>query len=263
MRTVVLFSGGIGSWAAARRLIDEHGTDGVTLLFTDTLIEDEDTYRFLDDASADLGVPVTTIADGRTPWQVFNDEGMIANTRADLCSRILKRDLARKWVDEHCKPGDTVVMGIDWTEIHRYERAAPRWEPYKLIAPLCDPPYLSKPETIAWAESRGVKAPRLYSMGFPHNNCGGFCVKQGQAAFANLYQQMPDRYNHHAEQEQAFRERTGKDVAILRDRVGGDTKPLTLLSLKERLDAVGDQLTIGDDWGGCGCMVDSAENGVG
>ena len=51
---VVMFSGGVASWMAARRIVDEGGDP--VLLFTDTLIEDPDLYRFLDDAATDLGV---------------------------------------------------------------------------------------------------------------------------------------------------------------------------------------------------------------
>ena len=88
---IVLLSGGIGSWAAARRLKDA-GIDDLVLLFTDTQIEDPSLYRFLNDCEADLETEVTYIEDGRDPWQVFFDEGMIGNTRADICSRILKRN---------------------------------------------------------------------------------------------------------------------------------------------------------------------------
>ncbi len=49
---VVMFSGGAGSWAAAKRI----AARPLTLLFADTLIEDGDLYRFLDDAAADVGV---------------------------------------------------------------------------------------------------------------------------------------------------------------------------------------------------------------
>jgi hypothetical protein len=59
-----MFSGGVASWAAARRLVDRDGPDGVTLLFTDTRSEDEDLYRFLDEAAADIGVPLVKLADG-------------------------------------------------------------------------------------------------------------------------------------------------------------------------------------------------------
>ena len=67
---------------------------------------------------------------------------------------------------------------------------------------------------------------------------------------------MPERYAYHETKEQEFREFVDKDVAILRDRTGGTTKPFTLTQLRERSEKQGDQLTLGDDWGGCGCMMD-------
>ena len=256
MNHLVLFSGGIGSWAAAKRIREHHPDDVIVCVFTDTKTEDEDLYRFLPQAAGDVGGQLVTLADGRDVWEVFFDEKMIGNTRADICSRILKRDLVRKWIEETYQPDEVIIyMGIDWSEMHRFERAVPRWLPYTLKAPLCDPPYLSKQDVIRWAEDEGLTPPRAYELGFPHNNCGGFCVKQGRAAFAHLLKVLPERYAYHEAKEQEFRDFVGKDVAILRDRRGGETKPFTLIQLRERVEIQGEQLEL-DDWGGCGCMVD-------
>lgn len=54
MNHVVHFSGGITSWGAARRVVDRHGLYSTWLLFADTLIEDNDVYRFLIEAAGDL-----------------------------------------------------------------------------------------------------------------------------------------------------------------------------------------------------------------
>src|SRR5207248_4868176 len=71
---VVQYSGGIGSWAAAQRVVAAHGTADLVLLFADTRIEDPDLHRFLRASSAHLGVPVPVVPDGRTPFQVFHDQ---------------------------------------------------------------------------------------------------------------------------------------------------------------------------------------------
>lgn len=55
-------------------------------------------------------------------------------------------------------------------------------------APLCDPPYINKNEMIKNLRLLGIKPPRLYSMGFAHNNCGGFCVKAGKGHFFEIAQ---------------------------------------------------------------------------
>jgi hypothetical protein len=151
-----MFSGGVGSWGAARRVADRYGTDRLILLFTDTKIEDPDLYVFLEQAAEDVGGELVTLADGRTPWQVFRDVRFIGNTRVDPCSRVLKRDLARKWVDEHCDPQTTTVyVGIDWTEEHRLTRVQTSWQPFRVEAPLCSSTVTgSRTPTVAGSVSR-------------------------------------------------------------------------------------------------------------
>ena len=219
MDHVVQVSGGMGSYFASRRVIDKYGPDDVTLLFADVKMEDEDLYRFLDDIEEDLGVPITRISEGRDPWEVFKDVKYLGNTRIDPCSRVLKRDFLRDYMERNFDPDDTTVyIGIDWTEEHRFVKAKPRWEPWTLAAPLCEAPYLDKDSMREELERRGIAVPRLYEMGFPHNNCGGFCVKAGQAHFKILLEKMPERYAHHERKEQELREFLGKDVAVLRER---------------------------------------------
>lgn len=255
MQHVVMMSGGVGSWAAARRVVDRHGPEDVTLLFADTLIEDEDLYRFLEEAATDTGAELVKVAEGRTPWEVFRDERFLGNARVDPCSRILKRELLRTWLQEHHQPSDTTAyLGIDWTEAHRMDRAVERWAPWRIEAPLLEPPYWSKADLIDQLRDRGIQPPRLYAMGFPHNNCGGFCVKAGQASFALLLDTMPDRYRYHEEQEEELRAELG-DVAIMVDRRGGGPRrPLTMRAFREERQAGGS--CDGFDWGGCGCAVD-------
>ncbi|HEX3325048.1 MAG TPA: hypothetical protein VHR65_07980 [Solirubrobacterales bacterium] len=290
---VVMLSGGAGSWGAARRIVDRHGADGLTLLFADTLIEDDDLYRFLLEGTANLlggqvpgdllqrtaAIPplededrrrlhlralaaavrswcpmLEWIAEGRDPHQVFRDKRYLGNTRVDPCSAVLKRQLMRRWLEDHCAPaGCIVVLGYDWSEVHRLDRAAGHWAPWRAEAPLCDRPYLSKEEVFGWMEAEGLRPPRLYGEGFRHNNCGGFCVKGGQASFALLLRRHPERYRYHERREQELRDALGKDVAILRDRSGGTTTPLTMRRFRRRLECDSGAFDR-SEWGACSCM---------
>ena len=54
MTHLIQFSGGLSSWAAAKRVAVRCGTVNLKLLFTDTLAEDADLYRFLIQGAADV-----------------------------------------------------------------------------------------------------------------------------------------------------------------------------------------------------------------
>lgn len=256
-RHVVMFSSGAGSWAAARRVADRHGTANLTLLFSDVSMEDEDNYRFLHDAAADIGGELVIVKDGRDIWQVFKDRRMLGNTRIANCSAELKQKPARAWLDANCDLATTVYVGIDWSEQHRMPSIIRNYLPYQAAAPLCEPPYLDRAAVLAELRARGIEPPRLYDLGFAHANCGGGCVRAGQGQFAHLLKVMPERFAWWEQQEQDLRDHLGKDVAILRDRRGGTTVPLTLRGFRERHESAPEQTDL-FDIGGCGCFVDAA-----
>lgn len=43
-------------------------------------IEDDDLYAFVQASSVQFAVPLVVVADGRTPWQMFEDKQIIGNT---------------------------------------------------------------------------------------------------------------------------------------------------------------------------------------
>jgi hypothetical protein len=266
MKHIVMFSGGIGSWATAKRVIEKYGANDVTLLFSDVkghtdnphIGEDEDTYRFIKDAADNLGAPVITVMDGRNIWEVFSDKKFLGNSRLANCSHVLKQKPAREWLDKNCDPENTIVyVGIDWSEIHRLPAIVRNYLPFRAEAPLTEAPFLDKKDLIQWAESEGLKAPRLYKLGFAHNNCGGGCVRAGQAQFKKLLDVMPERFAEWEHQESLLQEQLG-DVSILKETVNGEVKRLPLTVIRQRKEQ---QPELFDDLdiGGCGCFTDYEE----
>lgn len=254
-----MFSGGAGSWATAKLVRSQHPDDPMFLVFADTLIEDDDLYRFLPEAAENIGAELVWLKDGRDVWQVFHDDRFLGNSRLANCSKFLKQKPSRQWLETNCPPDDCVVyVGIDWTETHRLPAIQKAYLPYRAEAPLTEPPYLTKEQVLQWMQSEGLTPPRLYRYGFAHNNCGGFCVRSGQAQFRRLFEVFPERYRHHEQMEEGIRQHLGKDVSILRDRSNGSTTPLTLRSFRQRISNQ-ESLVDPDDWGGCGCFVDSPD----
>ena len=109
--------------------------------------------------------------------------------------------------------------------------------------------------------SEGLQPPRLYSLGFSHNNCGGGCVRAGQGQFKKLLEVMPERFAMWEAKEQEVREYLDKDVAILSEVKNGIKKPLPLIELRRRVE---DQPQLVDelDIGGCGCFFEEDEREV-
>lgn len=311
---VIMFSAGGGSWAAGRRVVERHGPENVRLLFTDTLYEDADGYRFLIEgaanilgrrlnwpvpraaefpdyrasldtpiedycgnpawraaladlrARAEMAIPeLVWIVEGRDPWEVYRDVRLLGNSRVDPCSRVLKREMADRWLLDNCQPESTVVyVGIDWTEKHRFDdneggglrprRAADGWT-YE--APLCEPPWVWKPGIVGEMRAQGIAAPRQYAKGYTHNNCGGFCCKAGHAHYANRLRVDADRFAYDKAMEAKMGVFLGHPHSMMTTRAGGEGKrTLTLADFQIQLatNSAG-QLDL-DDWGGCGCFVD-------
>ena len=263
---IVSISGGIGSWYTAKIVVEDiqQPGDEVVLLFADTKIEDRDTYKFLEAGARALGVPLTKIQDGRTPWQVFKDERFLGNSRIDPCSKILKRQLIDTWIRERYTPVNCVkYVGIDWTEVHRFEGHAKRSAPWVVRAPLCEERWQSvtREQMHAAAAVAGLPRQRLYEMGMPHANCGGGCVKAGITHFMKLYDKFPERFKEWEENEADVADHIVslrpevKRPTILRQQRKGVKEYVSLRELRERIEA-GDPTLPKYDWGGCGCAID-------
>lgn len=245
-RHVVQMSSGVGSAYAAKIVVDRHGPEAVTLLFADVARdggewwegEDPDNYRFLHQISAKLGAQLVTVKDGRGVWGLAEEQNMVPNNRAPFCSRILKHEPCRKWLEQNCDPTNTILyVGIDITEIHRCDNIVDRWAPWSVQFPLCDRPYPLKTEAIDWSRSVGVEPPAMYAEGFAHANCAGACVRMGNGAAEHLLRRRPEVFVKLEERERSMRSRLG-NVSILVDRRGGGPRrPYPLSELRAEIES--------------------------
>jgi hypothetical protein len=248
----ISFSGGISS-AVTALLAHELGLD-FNLIFADTLIEDEDLYRFNEDVARSVGKEIVHLKDGRTPWDVFIDKRWIGNTRTAHCSEELKSKPIREWLKINSEPDDPLVLGFDLSELDRLERRQGTWAPRLVISLLVDHK-IHRPHYDEWLARYGLTKPRLYGEGYSHNNCGGFCVKAGQVQFERLYRLNPERYAHHeAEMERAMSAIGPTAKPFLRKSYRGDIQYLTLRDFREELEAGSAELPMFEDGGACDCF---------
>lgn len=253
MMRVVSESGGLGSFMAAY-LTMQAGHD-MERVFCDTLSEDADLYRFQQETNAffkQMGVPFTRISVEHDIWQIQEDVKMQANSQYDPCSRVAKRELFKKWMREKYPNGDAIlVLGIDHTEAHRTKDFARNHAPYAVEAPLCDR-HMTREDILDVLHSIGIEPPRLYEFGFPHNNCGGFCVKAGQKQAALMLKHVPENYAwHEAKQEDMFA-RMGYRRPTIRKTMNGELSYLSLKEFREMLQA-GEKPEMFNE-GACACF---------
>lgn len=256
MKHIVNFSGGLGSFWAAHRVIKAVGHDSVTLLFADVLVEHESLYAFNRKAEEILGLPITRISEELTPWQLFKQRGCIGNSAHPICSHLLKREPLDRWMRKNTLEMDSILyVGFDWTELHRLEKlrkAKPNW---RIEAPMTDEPLWDKCMMKREAERLGMPKQDAYELGFPHNNCGMRCVSAGITHWVHLLHVAPEKYHEWESEElstiEDFAGRGIKPYTILKDRRGGVTKNLFLRDLRLRVEA--GETFPKFDWGGCGC----------
>lgn len=252
-RYIISLSGGIAS-AASAIIAAERGFD-YEMVFADTLIEDEDLYRFIDELAAKLGKPYHHLKDGRDPWEVFVDESYIGNSRAAKCSQKLKTAQVKKWLKANASAADALVLGMYPDEFERLERAQANWSPRPVSSLLISYKVFAD-EAAAMVAKLGIRRPRLYDMGFPHNNCGGMCVRAGQGQFATLLERKPEFYRDQEQRQNRAMDAIGPTAKpFIRATLDGRLQYFTMQEFRELVE-MGELTPKLYEMGGCGCFVD-------
>lgn len=149
MKHIVFFSGGIGSWRVAKIVAEREKVQDLYCLFTDTLIEDNDLYRFMLETWSDIyGLAKPTIlikkakkltqvyediekrkeeleslrheamayfpqvvwlSYGKTPWDIYFETRFLGNSRLAKCSHVLKQEMANEWINENVTSDDAIL----------------------------------------------------------------------------------------------------------------------------------------------------------
>ena len=255
MKHIISYSGGLASFFEAKLSIEKYGKENIELVFCDTKSEDEDLYRFLDDTEKYLDMKIIRLVDGRDIWECAYQDNFLYNSRIANCTVYLKMRLFKKYIKQFNPLDITVHIGFNYLEKHRFDRTKPHYLPIKIESLIMNTT-LSQGKMIEQLKEINIKLPKLYKLGFVHNNCGGFCFKAGIGHFQQLYEKMPDRYDYHMNKEQELIKQIGQKVSILKRVRNGNKTNLTLKDLKKEFIQNGTQLSFLEsyDIGGCDCF---------
>jgi len=244
-RIVVGISGGVTSAWCGGWALRTYPREEVIFLWHDTKAEHPDTYRVIRELSAALAHPITERSDGRSPLELFADEGFLGNNQNAMCSRILKREIGERFLEGLVAEGFEVeqVIGFSASEPRRVAGAVGRAAAGGYVArfPVIEHG-ISKQECADWCLSIGVAPSAMYCWA-EHANCVG-CVKGGRAYWLAVAEHEPAIFERYARAEEEY------GHSIIR---GGDREHVTLRELVARglKRKVGQREKI--EIGACGC----------
>ena len=289
MNHIVSVSGGLSSFEALRRTIEEQGHADTIALFADVkgngyshffsqfphlsfLLhekfggESPDLYRFLWQISYELDIPIHRISSDESIWTVFAKKRAMRLFTGNVfycpASEKLKRLAIRDWIRENVIDRElNMVLGMGWDEEHRLKYANQWWSKalpeynVTVSSPLMQIPFVENHHISDWLHKHGIAISETYAQNFKHDNCNRGCVHAGLAHWANLYNHEPEIYLYWAWMEWQVQQYLGKFVTIMKDQRGeGKSKPLSLYQFIERIER-NDYPKL--DWAGCGCFTNA------
>jgi hypothetical protein len=265
---IVSIGGGVSSTLELPfAVLDKYGADNTHFVIACLKGESPDLWRMVDWLEQKTGKTVTRLAWHKKPqnlyygmparhyqinppawaysdiWDVFNHVGMMGNSLADPCSRVLKREILRQYTLDFYDPATTVMhVGITAGEIDRMLAIQRNWSQIGVAveADLADTPIIGTSaeranKLLGWI-------PNVYEWGSDtaHNNCGGFCIKAGHGHMARYLWFNRELYLYHENREIDFQITHNTSSTIMRDlkTVKGirSTTPLTLRDFRLRME---------------------------
>ena len=241
---VAMYSGGAASHVACMRLKPD------VLLFADTGEEHPSLYESIEIGSKKLGVPLVKVEFKGGMDEAINYHRSLPTSMISFCSRELKVKPCFAWLKENA-PNAQIIIGYTWDELARVKKTKEKYaeKGYEALFPLTERPYVSHQEAVQiYSDEVGIQP--LYERGFPHNNCGGACVKAGISQWKRLLEVDSERFEKWKERESKISALHGKTCTILK-RYG---KPYPLAKLEE--DVKSNIELPFSEWGGCSCFTE-------
>lgn len=206
-RYVAWFSCGAASAVLAKMAVEQYGTDCV-VAHCDTLSsEHPDNARFFADVQRWLGVPIVTLrsAQYRDIDDVFLRTRYMSGRFGARCTTELKK-LPRVAFSQ---PGDVHLFGYTAEEQERaseFEQNNPDVDVEWLLIDRG----VTKHACIQRTISAGIMPPKMYLLGFEHNNCLG-CVKATSPRYWNMVRRhFPEVFDRRAQQSRLLGVRLAK-----------------------------------------------------
>lgn len=222
MRIVSWFSCGAASAVATKLAISQYGKDVVV---ANCVIREEhpDNNRFAADCEKWFGVPIVNLINEKykgSIYEVFRQRKYISGVAGAPCTSLLKKEVREKFQ----LPNDMHVFGYCAEEQKRWDSFLDA-NNINAVAPLIERG-LEHSDCLAMIQDAGIELPKMYQLGFKHNNCIGCCKATGAGYWNKIRDNFPEMFNRMATVSRLYGARIIKingDERIFLDELKPDT----------------------------------------
>jgi len=197
-RIVCWFSCGAASAVATKLAIVENAGK-LPLVVARCIVREEhpDNERFAADCERWFGVPITNLINEKydgSIYEVFRNRSYISGIGGAPCTLELKKEVRRKFQ----KPTDRHVFGYCAEEQGRWDNFLDA-NNIDAVSPLIDRG-LEHSDCLAMVRDAGIKLPKMYGLGYKHNNCRGCCKATGPGYWNKVRVDFPDYFDRMAQE---------------------------------------------------------------
>ena len=194
-RSIVWFSCGASSAVAAKYAVKKY--DNCKVVYCDTGGEHSSNKQFLKDCEDWIGKDITILKNEKYEdhFDVFEKEKYLYGHAGSRCTLELKKKLRIKYQ----KPDDIHIFGYTLEEKNRASKFE-SYNPELFVDWILIDKQLNKKDCLGIIWQSGINLPKLYDMGYDHNNCIG-CIKGGMGYWNKIRKDFPEHFKRMAKIE--------------------------------------------------------------
>ena len=197
-RIVCWFSCGVASAVATKLAIAENaGKLPIVVVRCIVREEHQDNDRFANECAQWFGQPIFNLINDKydgSIYEVFRSRKYISGIYGAPCTMLLKKEVRHKFE----RPTDRQVFGYCADEPDRWDSFLDA-NNIDAVAPLIERG-LEHKDCLSIVQDAGIELPKMYRLGYKHNNCIG-CVKAtGQGYWNKIRDDFPDQFEQMAQE---------------------------------------------------------------
>ena len=205
-RAIVWFSCGASSAICVKYAVKKY--DNLEIVYCDTRGEHHTNIQFLKDCEKWVDRKFTILSNDKYKdhYDVFRKEKYLSGIAGARCTTELKKKLRIKYQ----RPDDIHIFGYTVEEKSRAEKFE-HYNPELFVDWILIDKQLTKKDCLGLLWQSGIKLPKMYDLGYNHNNCIG-CCKGGTGYWNKIRIDFPDKFKEMCEIEREIDHSLFRDV---------------------------------------------------